>query len=252
MSKRMKITIIASVIVIFIITMLCSTNSVCENQVKAEDSKTYITLYAVGGYQTLVPENEVEIYLELDWYLKPVNVIYNIKQERIVVYEDELDFYLNNGWYLQPVIYIYNSLGTKFIIYQYELQDYLNQGFTEKPPAVNQSDMILLARVIYAEASENPSIRLIDRQYVGAVVMNRVRSPRFPNSVSGVIYATNQYACVGNSKFNSYPPQECIDIAKQLLLGETFGVPSNVVFQAQFSQGSGLWKQIGVHYYCYI
>lgn len=244
MSKRMKITIIASVIVIFIITILCSSNSICENQVKAEDTENYITLYSLNNNTIQVLTEEVDTYLELAWYIKPVDLIYNIKQEYIVVYKDELDFYLNNGWYLDPVTYIYNTMGTKFIIYQYELQTYLNQGYLE----VNQNDMILLAKVINAEAANST----LDRQYVGAVVMNRVRHSRFPNSVSGVIYARGQYACVGNAKFNSYPPQECLDIAKQLLLGETYGVPSNVVFQAQFLQGSGLWKRVGVHYYCYI
>ena len=131
-------------------------------------------------------------------------------------------------------------------------ESYLQKGFYLEPREVNYNDMVLIAKVIYAEATQNPNLRLTDRRYVGAVIMNRVRHPKFPNTVSGVIYAKGQYACVGNRWFNQNPPQECLDIAKQVLLGETFGVPSNVVFQAQFTQGRGVWKKVGVHYYCYI
>ena len=81
--------------------------------------------------------------------------------------------------------------------------------------------------------------------------MNRLRSGCYGNQLSSVVYARNQYACIYNYKFKQTPPQECIEIAKYLLNGETYGVPSNVIYQAQFRQGSGLWKKVGVHYYCY-
>ena len=251
MSNKIKITImVATVIIILTSIMIFSSNSVKGNV--QEESIIYKTLYALDGRTLEVPEAEVDTYLNLFWYTEPVCQVYSIDQRSMIIYQREKEAYLDVGWYEAPVMYMYNKLGTAFIIYQHEKQDYINQGYYTEPPSVNYNDMVLLAKVIYAEATQNPNLRIIDRQYVGAVVMNRVRHSRFPNTVRGVIYAPGQYACVGNYWFNQNPPQECLDIAKQLLLGETFGVPSNVVFQAQFTQGKGIWKKVGVHYYCYI
>lgn len=250
MSRKMKITIIATVIII-ILTVLCSFNSIVSGK-SNEAEVSMKTLYALDGREIIVPEEKVDAYIKVGWYLKPAMLVYNLKQEQISIYKEQFAAYHEVGWYSEPVVQIYNLQGKEFIICKKDLNSYLNQGYYLTKPKVNYNDMVLLARVIHAEASENPSIRITDRRYVGAVVMNRVAHPSFPNTLSGVVYQRRQYACVGNSKFNSYPPQECLDIAKQLLLGERFGVPSNVVFQAQFRQGKGLWKKVGVHYYCYI
>ena len=112
---------------------------------------------------------------------------------------------------------------------------------------VNDSNVMLLARLLNAEGASG---NLEDYQLVGTVVMNRIAASTFPNTLQGVIYQSGQYTCVGNRKFNSTPPQMCIDVAIQLLSGERYA-PANVVFQAQFKQGSGVYKQVGVHYYCY-
>lgn len=164
----------------------------------------------------------------------------------------EVDAYLKVGWYAEPVQYIYNINANASVVYKKDAQKWIDTRlwFTQKPN-LNADDVMLLARVIYAEATEHPDLRLIDRKYVGAVVMNRLRSGHYGNKLVSVIYAPRQYACIHNAKFKQTPPQECIDIAKYLLNGETYGVPANVFYQAQFYQGSGLWKQVGVHYYCY-
>ena len=218
-----KIIIVTVVFVILLGFCLISDNSkvisMNTTQVKAEEDK--VVLYAVDGRTLEVFASEVATYLKLDWYEVPVTILW--------------DRFSNTS-----------------IIAQSEVEDYLASGawFTE-PPQVNYNDQLLLAKVIYAEATESPSLRYTDRSYVGAVVMNRLRSGAWGTTLRQVIYAPRQYACVGNGKFNSNPPQECLDIAKALLLGERFGVPDNVIFQAQFRQGSGLWKKVGVHYYCY-
>jgi hypothetical protein len=181
-----------------------------------------VVLYALDGKELTIPVEEKEIYLNIGWYEKPVQIIYDCNNNVEIVYCDTVQELVNSGNY-----------------------------FLEKRQLVNKNDIVLLAKVIYAEATENPELRVMDRQYVGAVVMNRLRSGYYGNTLKSVIYAPRQYACIYDSKFNSQPPQECLDIAYQLLSGETFGVPSNVFYQAQFPQGSSVWKKIGVHYYCY-
>lgn len=212
---------IALTILLIVCCTLCNSTNVKSEEVKAEEIVNYVTLYSPEEKTISVPEYEVEAYKKVGWYNEPVMYIWHLNEYQITIPKKDLQTYLNSGyWFLQK-------------------------------PSVNYDDMLLLARVIYAEATENPNLRVKDRQYVGSVVINRLKSGYWGNKLTNVIYAPRQYACVGNRKFNSYPPQECIDIAKQLLLGVSFGVPENVIFQAQFRQGSGIWQIVGVHYYCY-
>lgn len=112
----------------------------------------------------------------------------------------------------------------------------------------------LLAKVIGAEAGPNK----LDQLLVGAVVVNRVYSPEFAyaDSIIEVIKAPNQYASWSNGSIASLEPtEEMLSSARQVLNGE-FAVPSNIVFQAAFTQGDTTWL-INVngpgyytHYYC--
>lgn len=62
------------------------------------------------------------------------------------------------------------------------------------------SDMTdLLARLINGEARGEPYQGQVA---VGAVVMNRVKSPKFPNTISGVIYQKGQFSCITDGQFN--------------------------------------------------
>ncbi len=55
-------------------------------------------------------------------------------------------------------------------------------------------ELMLMARVIYGEAAGEP---YIGKVAVGAVVLNRVRSPLFPDTIAEVIYEPWQFSCVG-------------------------------------------------------
>ena len=57
----------------------------------------------------------------------------------------------------------------------------------------------LLARLINGEARGEPYIGQVA---VGAVIMNRVKDPSFPNTIAGVIYQTGQFSCVTDGQFN--------------------------------------------------
>ena len=62
-----------------------------------------------------------------------------------------------------------------------------------------EGDEYLLARIISAEARGEP----YDGQVaVGAVVLNRVRHPSFPDTVSGVIYQTDAFTAVSDGQFD--------------------------------------------------
>ena len=71
---------------------------------------------------------------------------------------------------------------------------------TDQSSVSNNGDMIdLLARLINGEARGEPYKGQVA---VGAVVMNRVKSSEFPNTISGVIYQKNQFSCVKDGQFN--------------------------------------------------
>ena len=69
---------------------------------------------------------------------------------------------------------------------------------TAKP--VTGDDMVeLLARLINCEARGE---RYIGQVAVGAVILNRVKSPKFPNTIAGVIYQNNQFSSVKDGQFD--------------------------------------------------
>lgn len=62
----------------------------------------------------------------------------------------------------------------------------------------SSSDYNLLARLISAEARGEPYVGQVA---VGAVVLNRVSHPSFPNTVSGVIYQPGAFSCLDDGQF---------------------------------------------------
>ena len=66
----------------------------------------------------------------------------------------------------------------------------------------NSSNVNLLARLIYGEARGEPYTGQVA---VGAVVLNRVKSSSFPNSISGVIYQSGAFDAVSDGQINLAP-----------------------------------------------
>lgn len=122
--------------------------------------------------------------------------------------------------------------------------------------SVDFEELRLLSKIIYAEAG---SSWLSDewKMSVGEVVLNRVSSPEFPDTVAEVIYQPGQYYGSGSRYFAKLLPDErCAKLALRLLEGERVLCDASVVFQANFKQGSGvhtaLWdKYLGWTYFCY-
>ena len=78
------------------------------------------------------------------------------------------------------------------------------------------SDHRLLARLVYAEA-RGESYK--GKVAVAAVVLNRVASASFPNTVSGVVYQSGAFSCVSNGSINCTPDDSCIRAALDALNG---------------------------------
>lgn len=78
------------------------------------------------------------------------------------------------------------------------------------------SDTYLLARCIYGEARGESYTGQVA---VGAVVLNRVRSSDFPNTISGVIYQKHAFTAVSDGQINLTPDQTAINAAKDAMNG---------------------------------
>ena len=108
----------------------------------------------------------------------------------------------------------------------------------------------LLAEVIYWENWHTDKDHLT-AYYTGAVVMNRVKSPKWPPTVKEVLYQKGQYSTT-KYFFTKELPSEVYDLARDIYYNGTPDVPYDVVFQATFEQGFGDWiDPINGEHFCY-
>ena len=80
----------------------------------------------------------------------------------------------------------------------------------------NESDLYWLSRIICAESGNQP---LLGKIAVGNVVLNRVRDPRFPNTIYNVIYQKNQFSPAASGSVKRAPNAESVLAAKLCLDG---------------------------------
>lgn len=80
--------------------------------------------------------------------------------------------------------------------------------------------------------------------------MNRVKSDKFPNTIFEVLIQPGQYAFVNDEIIWGEPDERAIKNAEYVYWNGS-QIPENVIFQAEFSHGSEVWKQIDNQYFCY-
>ena len=110
-------------------------------------------------------------------------------------------------------------------------------------------DVMILAQIINTECG---AAYLSDELsfYVGSVVLNRVMSDQFPNTIKEVAYAPGQYSPVGSARWYTEPNERSYEIATELLEQGSV-LPPEVVWQANFVQGKGVYIHQEGMYFCY-
>lgn len=98
----------------------------------------------------------------------------------------------------------------------YETLAGINEGSAEGVGGFTSSDVYLLAKTIYAEGRGEPYTGQVA---IGAVVLNRVRSKQFPNTVSGVVYQKNAFTAVSDGQINLAPNDTAMRAAKDAISG---------------------------------
>ncbi|GGF95113.1 cell wall hydrolase [Paenibacillus abyssi] len=81
---------------------------------------------------------------------------------------------------------------------------------------VSNTELSLLARIIHAEA-KGESYK--GQVAVGAVIMNRMKSPQFPKTLKGVIYQPNAFSVVRNGQYKKAPSPTAVKAARAALQG---------------------------------
>ena len=121
--------------------------------------------------------------------------------------------------------------------------------------ATNQStsgDVDLLARLISAEARGEPYTGQVA---VGAVVLNRVKSPAFPSSISGVIYQSGAFSCLQDGQFWKPVADSAYRAARDALNGSDPSGGALYYFNPATATSKWIWSRplitvIGKHRFC--
>lgn len=114
---------------------------------------------------------------------------------------------------------------------------------TETEAPYSDEDFWYLSHVIQAESGYCSTEMM---EGVGSVVINRVNDDRFPDTIREVIEQPGQYSTLGWLE-SQVPTDEVLEVTEDLLLnGSKF--PEDVVWQANFPQGTSVYKTISTSY----
>lgn len=114
------------------------------------------------------------------------------------------------------------------------------------------SNLNLLSRVIYGEARGEPYTGQVA---VGAVIMNRVKSSKFPNTISGVIYQSGAFDAVSDGQINLNPDSTAKKAAQDALNGWDPSYGAIYYFNPSTATNKWIWSRpltvtIGKHRFC--
>ena len=111
-------------------------------------------------------------------------------------------------------------------------------------PQIDFEELWLLSKIIYAEAG-SVWLPMDWKMAVGEVVLNRMASPEFPDTMREVLEQPGQYYGRNNPYFNCLKPlPESVEAARRLLEGERVLSAPGVVFQSNYRLGSAVFLEL--------
>ncbi len=116
----------------------------------------------------------------------------------------------------------------------------------------SKNDVALLAKVISAEARGEPYTGQVA---VGAVILNRVNHPSFPNTISGVVYEPGAFSCMGDGQINQPVADSAYQAARDALNGSDPTGGAIYYFNPATATSKWIWSRplivtIGKHRFC--
>ena len=127
-----------------------------------------------------------------------------------------------------------------------------NSGNSGGSGGASGSQVDLLARLISAEARGEPYSGQVA---VGAVVLNRIKHPSFPNTLPGVIYQSGAFTCITDGQFNQPVAESAYRAARDALNGVDPSGGAIYYFNPSTATSSWIWSRplitvIGKHRFC--
>lgn len=123
---------------------------------------------------------------------------------------------------------------------------------TSSSAGMTNSDLYLMSCCIYGEARGES---YTGKVAVAAVILNRVKSASFPNSISGVIYQKGAFTCVDDGQINMGTNDECTRAAQDALNGWDPTGGALYYFNPVTATSKWIWSRpqlvtIGKHIFC--
>ncbi len=119
-------------------------------------------------------------------------------------------------------------------------------------PSATTANVNLLARIISAEGRGESYTGQVA---IGAVILNRIEHPSFPDTLSGVIYQPGAFTAVTDGQFNQPVASSCYDAARDALNG--WDPSGGAIYYYNPAKTSNQWirsrpviKRIGNHLFC--
>ncbi len=125
-------------------------------------------------------------------------------------------------------------------------------GINASSASTGSSNISLLARLISAEARGEPYSGQVA---VGAVVLNRIKHPSFPNSMAGVIYQPGAFTCLSDGQFNQPVADSAYRAARDAINGWDPSGGAIYYFNPSTATSAWIWSRplivvIGTHRFC--
>ncbi|WP_062047327.1 cell wall hydrolase [Bacillus sp. JCM 19034] len=121
------------------------------------------------------------------------------------------------------------------------------------PPGYSDNDIQIMAQAVYGEARGEPYVGQVA---VAAVIINRVNSPIFPNTVSGVIFEPRAFTAVADGQIYMEPDETARRAVLDALNGQDPTGNAIYYFNPDTATSGWIWsrpqiKRIGKHIFCH-
>lgn len=115
-----------------------------------------------------------------------------------------------------------------------------------------EKEVALLAKVISAEARGEPYAGQVA---VGAVILNRIEHPAFPNTLAGVVYQPGAFSCMDDGQIDEPVAESARRAAREALSGTDPSGGAIYYFNPDTATSGWIWsrpliKVIGKHRFC--
>ncbi|CCY04295.1 spore cortex-lytic enzyme [Faecalibacterium sp. CAG:1138] len=185
-------------VAVFMTALTIITAGICASNLTAEAAETVVLKSGSTGAQVRTLQTKLKNW---GYYRGAIDGIYGSGTKAAVI-----KFQKKNGLTADGIVGAKTAaaLGMKL-----SASSSTNSGYAS-------SDVYLLAKLVYGEARGEPYTGQVA---VAAVVLNRVKSNKFPNTIAGVIYQSGAFTAVSDGQINLEPNSTAYSAARDAMNG---------------------------------